>query len=120
MRHLAIVLFVVFSCVRVDAQHARYKPQMPSIPSKVLVIEVPALNEAHVLSDLKRKFTGFEGANLIGCCPNQRWIFIRTTEASFFNALIAIKELDLVYYIRKEVAPAEAMHQCNNYQPIEL
>ncbi len=120
MRYLAMVLFVVLSLVRAEAQQARYKPQTPSVPSKVLVVEVPALNEVHVLSDLKRKFTGFEGANLIGCCPNQHWIFIRTTEAAFFNALIAIKELDLVYYIRKEVAPADAMRQCNNYQPIEL
>jgi hypothetical protein len=74
------------------------------------VVEFPYVEIPKALPVIKKKISNIPGVSISGYCATLRAIFFTSTDESYFNLLIAFKEMDLVYYIRsndKETAYCE-------------
>mgnify|MGYP001213506692 CR=1 FL=1 len=70
-------------------------------------VEFPYMEITKTIPVIKKKISTISGVSISGYCPTVKTIFFSSTDESYFNLLIAFKELELVYYIRpteKDVA----------------
>lgn len=66
---------------------------------------------------IKKKISSIPGVSLSGYCPTVKAVFFTSSDESYFNMLIALKEIELVYYIRpgeKESAYCEELGEIAN------
>lgn len=75
-------------------------------------VEFPYAEITKTIPVLKKKISNISGVSISGYCPTVKTIYFSSTDESYFNLLIAFKELELVYYIRpsgKDVAYCQDM-----------
>ncbi|HQF27266.1 MAG TPA: hypothetical protein PLD36_01550 [Bacteroidia bacterium] len=75
-------------------------------------VEFPYAEITKTIPVLKKKISSISGVSISGYCPTVKTVFFSSTDESYFNLLIAFKELELVYYIRpsdKDVAYCQDM-----------
>jgi hypothetical protein len=67
------------------------------------VVEFPYVEIPKALPEIKKKISTIPGVSISGYCSTVKAVFFTSTDDSYFNLLIAFKEMDLVYYIRNNV-----------------
>jgi hypothetical protein len=75
-------------------------------------VEFPYAEITKTIPVIKKKISSISGVSISGYCPTVKTVYFSSTDESYFNLLIAFKELELVYYIRpsdKDVAYCQDM-----------
>ncbi len=85
-----------------------------------LVLEIPRADLYKVLPLLKTKFKQINGVSFEGYCDSRKLLFVKANEEAFFNVLMAIKELNLVYYIKQNTSIERARKICLNEDEIKV
>ena len=80
-------------------------------------VTFPYLDIKKELPVIKKKISNIPGVSISGYCPAVKAVFFTSSDESYFNMLIALKETELVYYIRpgeKESAYCEELGEIAN------
>jgi hypothetical protein len=85
---------------------------------RALVISLPKADFQTVMPQLIKRFKKVPHVIIDGYCEKQKLVFFKTDNQTFFDVLICLKELDLIYYIRKDVTDA-LLKSCNDLSSIE-
>lgn len=83
-----------------------------------LVISLPKSDFQTVIPQIIKRFKKVPHVIVDGYCEKQNLVFFKTDNQTFFEVLIGLKELDLVYYIRKDVNDS-LLKSCNDLSSIE-
>lgn len=83
-----------------------------------LVISLPKADLKTAMPQLLKRFMKVPHVIVDGYCERQNLVFFKTDNQTFFEVLIGLKELDLVYYIRKDITD-ELLKSCNDLSSIE-
>ena len=85
-----------------------------------MVLEIPRADLYKILPLLKTKFKEINGVDFEGYCDSRKLLFVKANEEAFFNVLMAIKELNLVYYIKQNTSIERARKICLNEDEIKV
>jgi hypothetical protein len=83
-----------------------------------LVISLPKADFSTVMPQLIKRFKKVPHVIVDGFCTKQKLVFFKTDNQTFFEVLICLNELELVYYIRKDVTDS-LLKSCNDLSNIE-
>jgi hypothetical protein len=83
-----------------------------------LVISLSKADFQTVIPQVINRFKKVPRVIIDGYCEKQNLVFFKTDNQTFFDVLICLKELDLVYYIRKDVTDA-LLKSCNDLSSIK-
>jgi hypothetical protein len=113
---LQILVFVCFLSVRSISFGQVTHEKSATVGS--LVISLPKAELRTAMPQIVKRFMKVPHVIVDGYCEKQNLVFFKTDNQSFFEVLIGLKELDLVYYIRKDVTDA-LLKSCNDLSSIE-
>jgi hypothetical protein len=83
-----------------------------------LVISLPKADLRTKMPQLIKRFKKVPHVIVDGYCEKKNLVFFKTDNQTFFEVLIGLKELDLVYYIRKDINE-ELLKSCNDLSNFE-
>jgi hypothetical protein len=86
---------------------------------KDLVVELPKADLHKTIPVLKFKLRQLEGVSFEGYCDSRKLLFIKTKEESYFNVLMLLKEINLIYYIKQHTSILRAKTDCMSQKEIE-
>ena len=117
MKYPFLILMFAY-CLYVQNISFGQATQGKSDKVRALVISLPKADFQTVMPQLIKRFKKVPHVIIDGYCEKQKLVFFKTDNQTFFDVLICLKELDLIYYIRKDVTDA-LLKSCNDLSSIE-
>ena len=84
------------------------------------MLEVPGANSEKILPPLKKKLKEITGVVFEGYCDSRKLLFLRIDHEAFNNVLDALRDANLIYYIKENTPISAAKNECSSQKEIEL